>query len=168
MKIPYVESNKASVTFKYFNGTSEVETPLESAPQMIVARYEPAVATSSYQAAQVGDIIVLNGTYLNKIDKVLLGDIECNVTLQNENELKFAVPSSETYVDGDNTMILKIVYFDGREVRTLTDAFVVQVPFVYFGRIRKYMHRDVMWKSYLRFSHRRQDWYMPMRIGGKR
>ena len=133
----YVESNKASVTFKYFNGTSEVETPLESAPQMIVARYEPAVATSSYQAAQVGDIIVLNGTYLNKIDKVLLGDIECNVTLQNENELKFAVPSSETYVDGDNTMILKIVYFDGREVRTLTDAFVVQVPFVYFWENKK-------------------------------
>lgn len=137
VKIPYVESNKASVTFKYFNGTSEVETPLESAPQMIVARYEPAVATSSYQAAQVGDIIVLNGTYLNKIDKVLLGDIECNVTLQNENELKFAVPSSETYVDGDNTMILKIVYFDGREVRTLTDAFVVQVPFVYFWENKK-------------------------------
>lgn len=137
VKIPYVESNKASVTFKYFNGTSEVETPLESAPQMIVARYEPTVATSSYQAAQVGDIIVLNGTYLNKIDKVLLGDIECNVTLQNENELKFAVPSSETYVDGDNTMILKIVYFDGREVRTLTDAFVVQVPFVYFWENKK-------------------------------
>ena len=137
VKIPYVESNKASVTFKYFNGTSEVETPLESAPQMIVARYEPAVTTSSYQAAQVGDIIVLNGTYLNKIDKVLLGDIECNVTLQNENELKFAVPSSETYVDGDNTMMLKISYFDGREVRTLTDAFVVQVPFVYFWENKK-------------------------------
>ena len=137
VKIPYVESNKASVTFKYFNGTSEVETPLESAPQMTVARYEPAVTTSSYNAAQVGDIIVLNGTYLNKIDKVLLGDIECNVTLQNENELKFAVPSSETYVDGDNTMILKISYFDGREVRTLTDAFVVQVPFVYFWENKK-------------------------------
>ena len=137
VKIPYVESDKASITFKYFNGTSEVETPLESAPQMIVARYEPNVTTSSFEAAKVGDIVALNGTYLNKIDKILLGDIECNITLQNENELKFAVPSSENYVDGDNTMALKISYFDGREVHTLTDAFVVKVPFVYFWENKK-------------------------------
>ena len=137
MKIPYVESDKASITFKYFNGTSEVETPLESAPQMVVARYEPNVTTSSFEAAKIGDIIVLSGTYLNKIDKVLLGDLECNITLQNENELKFAVPSSENYVDGDNTMALKISYFDGREVHTLTDAFVVKVPFVYFWENKK-------------------------------
>lgn len=137
VKIPYVESDKASITFKYFNGTSEVETPLESAPQMVVARYEPNVTTSSFEAAKIGDIIVLSGTYLNKIDKVLLGDLECNITLQNENELKFAVPSSENYVDGDNTMALKISYFDGREVHTLTDAFVVKVPFVYFWENKK-------------------------------
>lgn len=137
VKIPYVESDKAAITFKYFNGTSEVETPVESAPQVIVARYEPNVTTSTFEAAKVGDIVVLNGTYLNKIDKILLGDLECNITLQTEGELKFAVPSSETYVDGDNTMALKISYFDGREVHTLTDAFVVKVPFVYFWENKK-------------------------------
>ena len=46
-------------------------------------------------------------------------------------------PSSENYVDGDNTMALKISYFDGREVHTLTDAFVVKVPFVYFWENKK-------------------------------
>ena len=51
--------------------------------------------------------------------------------------MKFAVPSSENYVDGDNTMALKISYFDGREVHTLTDAFVVKVPFVYFWENKK-------------------------------
>ena len=132
VKIPYVESDKAAITFRYFNGASQVETPIESAPQMTVARYEPNVTTSSFEPANIGDIVVLNGTYLNKIDKVMLGTIECNITLQTENELKFAVPSSENYVDGDNTMALKISYFDGREVHTLTDAFVVKVPFVYF------------------------------------
>lgn len=137
VKIPYVESDKAAITFKYFNGTSEVETPVESAPQVVVARYEPNVTTSTFEAAKVGDIVVLNGTYLNKIDKILLGTIECNITLQTETELKFAVPSSETYVDGDNTMALKISYFDGREVHTLTDAFVVKVPFVYFWENKK-------------------------------
>ena len=67
----------------------------------------------------------------------MLGTIECNIALQTENELKFAVPSSENYVDGDNTMALKISYFDGREVHTLTDAFVVKVPFVYFWENKK-------------------------------
>lgn len=132
VKIPYVESDRAVMTFKYFNGSAEVETPIESAPQMTVARYEPNVTTSSFEPVKVGDVVVLGGTYLNKVDKVLLGDIECNITVQNENELKFAVPSSDNYIDGDNTMELKISYFDGREVRTLTDAFVVKVPFVYF------------------------------------
>lgn len=132
VKIPYVESDRAAITFRYFNGTSQVETPVESAPQMTVARYEPNVTTSSFEPAKVGDVVILNGTYLNKIDKVLLGDLECNIALQTENELKFAVPSSENYVDGDNTMALKISYFDGREVHALTDAFVVKVPLIYF------------------------------------
>lgn len=137
VKIPYVESDRAVMTFKYFNGNAEVETPIESAPQMTVARYEPTVTTSSFEPVTVGDMVVLAGTYLNKIDKVLLGDIECNISVQNENELKFAVPSSGSYVDGDNTMELKISYFDGREVHTLTDAFVVKVPFVYFWENKK-------------------------------
>ena len=47
------------------------------------------------------------------------------------------VPSSENYEDGNNTKALKISYFDGREVRTLTDAFVVKVPFVYFWENNK-------------------------------
>ena len=99
VKIPYVESDKAAITFRYFNGASQVETPIESAPQMTVARYEPNVTTSSFEPANIGDIVVLNGTYLNKIDKVMLGTIECNIALQTENELKFAVPSSENKVD---------------------------------------------------------------------
>ena len=49
VKIPYVESDKAAITFRYFNGASQVETPIESAPQMTVARYEPNVTTSSFE-----------------------------------------------------------------------------------------------------------------------
>lgn len=137
VKIPYVESDIASITFKYFNGSAEMETPVESAPQMTVARYEPEVTISSFEPVMVGDVVVLDGTYLNKIDKVLLGDIECNISVQNETQLKFAVPSSDSYTDGENTMTLKISYFDGREVHTLTDAFVVKVPFVYFWENKK-------------------------------
>lgn len=137
VRIPYVESDRVSITFMYFDGTSEVETPLESAPMVSMLRYAPSVANSSFEPAKVGDIIVLDGIYLNKIDKVLLGDIECNITFQHENELKFVVPSSSLYVDGNNTMALKISYFDGREVYTLTDEFVVKVSCVYFWENKK-------------------------------
>lgn len=116
----------------------EVETSSSSAPKFTVKRYQPEVTTTVFEPINVGDMVVLEGAYLNKIDKVLLGDIECTITLQTETELKFVVPSSENYVDGDNTVVLKISYFDGREVHTLTDVFVVESAlFIYFWENRK-------------------------------
>ena len=137
VKIPYVENDNAVITFKYFNGTAEVQTPVAAAPQIIVKRYEPEVTTNTFEVAKIGEIVTLSGSYLNKIDKVLVGDIACNITVQSENELKFAVPSSEGFADGDNTMTLKISYFDGREVRTLTEDFIVKVPMIYFWQDKK-------------------------------
>ncbi|MCI1647810.1 MAG: IPT/TIG domain-containing protein [Bacteroides sp.] len=137
VKIPYVGSDQASITFKYFNGTEDVETPIASAPQITVKRYEPNVTTSFFEPVTVGEIVTLNGTYLNKIDKVLLNDQECNITVQNENELKFAVPASQDYVDGDNTRTLRISYFDGREVHTLTENFTIKVLSIYFWENKK-------------------------------
>ena len=165
VKVPYVESDRAVVTFKYFNGTENVETSSSSAPQLTVKRYEPKVTTNVFEPANVGDVVVLEGTYLNKIDKVLLGDIECTIPLQTETVLNFVVPSSENYEDGNNTKALKISYFDGREVRTLTDAFVVKVPFVYFWENIKYMVRDVLRDSYLLSSLQKRDWSMQIVIG---
>lgn len=137
VRIPYVESDKAFITFRYFDGSKEVQTPLVSAPQVSVARYEPKVNTTGFASVQVGEIVMLNGSYLNKIDKVLLGEIECSITLQSEEELRFSVPPSDSYQDGENTLPLKIVYFDGREVRVLTEAFVVKVPFISFWQNKK-------------------------------
>lgn len=131
VKIPYVEGDRAAVTFRYFNGTEETETPLASAPQTTVKRYEPQVTAAAFEPAAVGDIVVLNGSYLDKIDRVLLGNAECPVTFRSGNELRFAVPASDSYTDGVNTMPLAISYFEGRETVILTDAFVVKVPSVY-------------------------------------
>ena len=132
VKVPYVESDKAIVTFKYFDGTKEVETSSSSAPKLTVKRYQPEVTTTVFEPANVGDMVVLEGAYLNKIDKVLLGDIECTITLQTETELKFVVPTSDSFKNGDNIVPLKISYFDGRETPTLTDEFIVRVAFVHY------------------------------------
>lgn len=132
VKVPYVESDRAVVTFKYFNGTENVETSSSSAPQLTVKRYEPEVTTTVFEPANVGDVVVLEGTYLNKIDKVLVGDIECKIMSKTESELQFVVPTSDSFKNGDNIVPLKISYFDGRETPVLAEKFIVRVAFVYY------------------------------------
>ena len=132
VKVPYVESDNAIVTFRYFNGVENVETSSSSALELTVKRYQPNVTTTVFEPANVGDIIVLEGEYLDKIDKVLLGDIECTITVQTENELRFMVPTSDSFKNGDNKVTLKISYFNGRETPILTDEFIVRVAYVYF------------------------------------
>ena len=116
-----------------------METSSSSAPKLTVKRYQPEVTTTVFEPANVGDMVVLEGAYLNKIDKVLLGDIECTITLQTETELKFVVPTSDSFKNGDNMVPLKISYFDGRETPTLTDEFIVRVAFVYYWENRTKM-----------------------------
>lgn len=132
VKVPYVESDRAMVTFKYFNGTENVETSSSSAPQLTVKRYEPEVTTNVFEPANVGDVVVLEGTYLNKIDKVLVGDIECKIMSKTESELQFVVPTSDSFKNGDNIVPLKISYFDGRETPVLAEEFIVRVAFVHY------------------------------------
>ena len=132
VKVPYVESDRAVVTFKYFNGTENVETSSSSAPQLTVKRYEPEVTTNVFEPANVGDVVVLEGTYLNKIDKVLVGDIECKIMSKTESELQFVVPTSDSFKNGDNIVPLKISYFDGRETPVLAEEFIVRVAFVHY------------------------------------
>lgn len=132
VKVPYVESDDAVLTFKYFDGTSEVETPQSTGAQLTVKRYQPVVATTSFEPVGVGDVIVLEGEYLDKIDKVLLGDLECTITMQTASELRFVVPNSDSYVNGDNSLSLSISYFDGRETPVLTDNFIVRLAYVYY------------------------------------
>lgn len=132
VKVPYVESDRAVVTFKYFNGTENVETSSSSAPQLTVKRYEPEVTTNVFEPVNVGDVVVLEGTYLNKIDKVLVGDIECKIMSKTESELQFVVPTSDSFKNGDNIVPLKISYFDGRETPVLAEEFIVRVAFVHY------------------------------------
>ncbi len=137
VKIPYVEADDANITFNYFDGQKQTSTPRTALPTITVQCYKPQVTTTTFSAAKIGDIVTLQGTYLSKIEQVLVGDIECMITLQNNNELKFAVPGSESLVDGDNTLPLSIVYFGGIESKVITNEFVVKVPFIYFWENRK-------------------------------
>ena len=132
--VPYVEKDDAHVTFTYFDGTATQETSADLLPMLHVKRYQPVVTTTEFGDNSVGDEITLSGSYLNKINKVFVGDVECMVSLQTENTLKFVVPNSDNFVDGHNETSLSITYFDGIETRVLTEHFGVNVPFVYFWK----------------------------------
>lgn len=134
--VPYVEADNAHITFRYYDGTSNKETATNLLPMVNVKRYQPIVTTTQFGVNSVGDEVTLNGDYLNKINKVYVGNEECTISLQTESTLKFVVPNSAKFVDGNNVTSLSITYFDGIESKLLTDAFKVNVPFVYFWKDR--------------------------------
>ncbi len=136
VKIPYVEKDDAVITFRYFDGSKDVETSKTTAPEVVIKRYQPVVSTTEFPVVNVGDVFILNGVYLNKIDKVTINGTECQITSQNETELKFLVPTLADFVDGNNTTTLSIVYFDGVESQVVSDEFVIKVPFVLFWKDR--------------------------------
>ena len=142
VRIPFVEADRAALTFRYYDGREYVETPLSSAPMMTIARFAPAVDALDFGSYSVGQTVTLTGAYLNKIERVMLGDMECVIVSQSETKLQFAVPSSEKYTDGENVYPLSIVYFDGREAKTLTDHFVVEISATLFWKNVKIFAQD--------------------------
>lgn len=132
--VPYVEEDDAQISFLYFDGTAVRETARDMLPMVKVRRYQPVVRTSAFTTVSVGDEVTLEGEYLNKINKVLVGESECIISAQTENSLKFVVPNSERFVDGHNLTSLQITYFDGVESKVLTNSFDVNVPYVLFWK----------------------------------
>ncbi len=139
IKCPYVEADQARITLRYFNGTASVETPLEGAPVIEVKRYKPQFDTPTFVRTDVGRSVKLTGTYLDKVDKILVGGFEAQC-FKSHSELTFTVPAGD-FVDGETTTDVKAVYFDGYEETILSEAFVVYVPFVkYWENMRTWGH----------------------------
>lgn len=131
VKVPYVEKDNAVITFRYFDGQAETSTT-GGLSQVQVLRYQPKVTTTVFSAVSVGDQVTLEGEYLDKVNSVTVGGVVCQIASQTASELRFTVPTSASYVDGDNLCQLAITYFDGVETAVLTEEFTVRVPYVYF------------------------------------
>lgn len=130
VRCPYVESDKARITLSYFDGNEVVTTPLETAPEIEVKRYVPQFDAVSFERTPVGKIVTLTGSYLDKVDKILVGGFEAQL-FKEHARLQFTVPAGD-FVDGDTTTSVEALYFDGHEQITLSESFVVYVPFVKF------------------------------------
>ncbi|MBQ9311163.1 MAG: IPT/TIG domain-containing protein [Bacteroidales bacterium] len=130
VKVPYVEEADASITLGYFNGSSEVFTSLSGAPGIKVIRYVPKFDAYTFERTAVGKSITLTGEYLNNVEKVLVGEFEAPI-FKEPSKLSFTIPAGD-FEDGETTVSLSAVYFEGNESITLAESFVVYVPFVKF------------------------------------
>lgn len=143
VKCPYVEADRARITLRYFDGASHVETALDEAPQIAVQRYSPTFDAVTFERTAVGRSVTVTGNYLTKVDEILVNGFPANIS-KEMNKLTFTVPAGD-FADGETVTSVVASYFDGHESVTLSDAFVVYVPFVKFWEnIRTYgQGRDV-------------------------
>lgn len=143
VKCPYVETDRARITLRYFDGASHVETALDEAPQIAVQRYSPTFDAVTFERTAVGRSVIVTGNYLTKVDEILVNGFPANIS-KEMTKLTFTVPAGD-FPDGETTTSVVASYFDGHESVTLSDAFVVYVPFVKFWEdIRTYGYgRDV-------------------------
>lgn len=143
VKCPYVEAETARITLRYFDGTTMTETDKTSAPTITVMRYKPQFDEQTFARTDVGRSVTLTGSYLDKVDKILVGGFEAQC-FKEHDKLSFTVPAGD-FVDGETVTELKAVYFDGYEELILSDAFVVYVPFVkYWENMRTWGHSKLV------------------------
>ncbi len=139
VKVPYVEADRARITLSYFNGTSTVDTPIDTAPSIEVKRYKPSFDAVTFERTAVGKSVVLTGNYLDKVDKILVNDFEAPI-FKERTKLTFTVPAGD-FEDGETTTKVVASYFDGHETYTLSENFLVYVPFVkYWENVHTWGH----------------------------
>ena len=139
VKCPYVENNRARITLRYFNGSESVETPMEEAPAIEVKRYKPSFDAVTFERTAVGRSVTVTGSYLDKVDKILVGEFEAQL-FKEHAKLTFTVPAGD-FADGETETSLVASYFDGHESYTLAEKFLVYVPFVkYWENMRVWGH----------------------------
>lgn len=127
VKVPFVEDDDVNISFEYFDGNA-LTTTNPGDIKVRMARYQPKVSGVSTKSATLGEEVTLTGEYLDKVERVLLGETGCVITLQTPESIKFIVAELPTFGDGENSAPLSIEYFDGVERTVLEPEFKVIVP----------------------------------------
>lgn len=131
VKVPFVEGDDVNVSFEYFDGGA-LTTTNASDISLKMARYAPVVSEVSVKEASIGETVSITGSYLDKVDRVLIAGAECMLTQKTPDLLQFIVPDHPDFKDGENFAKLEIEYFDGVERKELMSDFKVMVSAVLF------------------------------------
>jgi hypothetical protein len=131
VRVPYVENANVKITLGYDNGSTEVFTPIASAPGITIIRKTPSISSLSTTKIFIGRSVTMTGENLDKINHIYAGKTACTISDAQSDKLTFSVPSSD-FADGDNYTTLTATYFDDRETVTINSQIDVCVPFLKF------------------------------------
>ena len=131
VRVPLRRERQRAHHAALFRRRASVTTLLDEAPSIEVVRLVPKFDKPIVlERTAVGKSITLTGENLDKIDRILVGGFEAVVSKQPAS-LTFTVPAGN-FQDGDTTTSLVAKYFDETKRLSLSEAFVVYVPFVKF------------------------------------
>lgn len=144
VKAPFVESELATIAFEYFDGKNLV-VDNNNTVKIKVDRKSPVVSEISCTEGFVGDEVILNGKNLDKVDRVLIDNIECAIAVQSSDVLKFVIPEIEDLSGDINTCSLEIEYFGGIERIVIESSFIIKLqPFLFWQDVKLWCQgRDV-------------------------
>lgn len=131
VKVPYVETNDARISMKYFDGSAETETSAGNAPVIKVVKYVPEFDSYTFEKTAVGKSITLTGKNLQNVESITVGDFEAIIGSSSPEQISFSIPAGD-FQDGDTQVQLVAHYFAGNESKILKSDFIVYVPFVKF------------------------------------
>ncbi len=130
VKVPWVESDEAAVSFLYSDGSADVQTDASLSPTISVVKPVPVFNPQVFDTTAVGRSITLTGENLGNVERITVGEVDAPL-FHSPDGLSFTVPAGE-FKDGNTTVELRAWYFEGNESQVLASEFTVFVPFVKF------------------------------------
>ncbi|PXV68757.1 IPT/TIG domain-containing protein [Dysgonomonas alginatilytica] len=122
VKVPYFEENNVDVFLSY-NTESGVKKTGTTGKPFSLDKPQPTVESYD-KSAEVGETIIIKGTNLSLVDKVMFDKKEATISLKEDKSISVIVPSGYT---ATSKAVLKLIYYVDREL-IVTSDFQVIVP----------------------------------------
>lgn len=137
VKVPYFDEDDVDVYLSY-NTESGVQQIGTTGKPFTLNKPKPVV--DSYPtSSETGETIVLTGSNLTLVDKVMFDNYEAQITLQDETSISVVVPSD--YAVTANNVVLKLVYYGNKEL-VVTNTFEAIVTKIYFWENKTIFAQD--------------------------
>lgn len=130
--IPFVGFAQAKFYVTYFDGTSIVRSDAADKTTNVAIDH-PTVA--GYSAARVteNESFEIEGTFLDRVNKVIIGTTEVPIVHQTASLLRIAIPL-DAYPDGENMgLSVTLDYFESALQLTALPPMTIFVPEIYLG-----------------------------------
>jgi hypothetical protein len=120
-KIPFIADPTATISIRYFDGTSEQTIVIDKVATISVLL--PQVQSLSTATPRVGQTITLSGNNLNYIDSVKIGNTKMAIKSKSSSAIELdLVDNTNEFVDGNNTLPLTFYSYLGEYIKKVGDV----------------------------------------------